>query len=319
MNVLVWHAHGSYTTSLVQGTHTYLVPVVPSRGPEGRGRATSWRWPGNVVEVAWDQLRGTPVDVVIAQRPHDLELFQAWTGLVPGRDVPVVFLEHNTPGGDVPFTAHPMRDREDLTLVHVTAFNALFWDNGRTPVRVIEHGVPDPETRWTGDVPRAGVVVNEPVRRGRAVGTDLLPQVSQRVGVDVFGMGVRGLRPHLGLDDLGTFEDLPQSQLLSLLAQRRVYVHLTRWTSLGLSLVEAMALGMPIVALATTAAVDAVPAAAGCVTTDVRQLLEAVSVLARDEARAAAAGAASREQYERRFGLGRFLDDWDAVLKEVTS
>ena len=31
MNILLWHVHGSWTTALVQGDHTYLVPVVPDR------------------------------------------------------------------------------------------------------------------------------------------------------------------------------------------------------------------------------------------------------------------------------------------------
>ena len=47
------------------------------------------------------------------------------------------------------------------------------------------------------------------------------------------------------------------------LARRRAYLHLCRWTSLGLSLIEAMAIGMPVVALATTEAVVAVPPDAG--------------------------------------------------------
>ena len=42
---------------------------------------------------------------------------------------------------------------------------------------------------------------------------------------------------------------------------RRCYVHPFRWTSLGLSLIEAMHLGMPVVALATTEVPDAVPPA----------------------------------------------------------
>ena len=38
VRVLLWHVHGSYTTALVQGHHTYLLPVTPDRGPDGRGR-----------------------------------------------------------------------------------------------------------------------------------------------------------------------------------------------------------------------------------------------------------------------------------------
>ena len=37
-------------------------------------------------------------------------------------------------------------------LVHVTHFNALFWDAGSTPTRVIEHGIVDPGERYTGEL-----------------------------------------------------------------------------------------------------------------------------------------------------------------------
>ena len=44
-------------------------------------------------------------------------------------------------------------------------------------------------------------------------------------------------------------------------------MHPIRWTSLGLSLLEAMHLGMPVVALGTTEVHEAVPPAAGFVST----------------------------------------------------
>ena len=60
------------------------------------------------------------------------------------------------------------------------------------------------------------------------------------------------------------------------LAARRVYVHPYRWTSLGLSLLEAMHLGMPVVALAATEAVEAVPREAGVLSTNPDELGAAV-------------------------------------------
>ena len=45
MRLLIWHVHGSWTTAFVQGPHTYLLPLMPGRGPDGRGRARTWDWP----------------------------------------------------------------------------------------------------------------------------------------------------------------------------------------------------------------------------------------------------------------------------------
>jgi hypothetical protein len=312
MRVLSWHVHGAWSTAFVQTGHDHLVPVVPGRGPDGLGRARTYRWPDTVTEVTPEQLADAEVDVVVLQRPRDLELADAWLGgRRVGLDLPAVYVEHDCPRGDVPHTRHPLADRDDVPIVHVTHFNELMWDSGRAPTAVIEHGVLDPGPRWTGELPRAGVVVNMPVRRGRLVGTDLLPAFAAAAPLDLFGMGtdqVPGVTAH----------DLPQSELHAALARRRVYVHPFRWTSLGLSLVEAMHLGMPVVVLATTEAVEAVPPAAGARSTCVDALVAAVRRYVADPDAAAEAGRVARRAALARYGIGRFVDDWDRLLKEVS-
>jgi glycosyltransferase involved in cell wall biosynthesis len=314
VNILLWHVHGSWTTALVQGRHSYLLPLTPDRGADGRGRAVTWDWPASAREVPYDRLRDEPVDVVVLQRPHEIELVTRWLGRRPGQHLPAVYVEHNTPKGDVPLTRHPLAERDDITLVHVTHFNDLFWDSGEAPTTVIEHGIVDPGPRWTGELDRVAVVVNEPLRRGRVTGTDLLPRFAASVPLDVFGMRTSGLRA----SQIMTY-DLPQHALHDALARRRVYLHPIRWTSLGLSLLEAMHLAMPVVALATTEVVAAVPGGAGVVSTRVDDLIDALHVLLADPGLGAELGRRARAAAIRRYGLERFLDDWDRLLKEVTA
>ncbi len=311
MNVLVWHVHGSWLTSFVRGPHTYLVPRVPDRGPDGAGRPArpgTFDWPAAAVEVTPAQLADAEVDVVVLQRPHEEQLATDWLGgRAPGRDVPAVYLEHNAPQGRIADLRHPAADRDDLTVVHVTHFNDLFWDCGSTRTTVIEHGIVDPGERYTGEIAAAAVVVNEPVRRGRVTGTDLLPRFAAAARIDLFGMGSEPLG---GLD-------LPQTKLHDALADRRLYLHPVRWTSLGLALLEAMHLGLPVVALATTEVVEAVPAKAGFVSTDVDVLVDAVRRLIADPDEARQRGRVARVAALERYGLARFLAEWDALLTDV--
>jgi glycosyltransferase involved in cell wall biosynthesis len=312
VRILLWHVHGSWTTALVQGDHEYLLPVLADRGPDGRGRAQTWDWPPAAREVTAEEGPDLDVDVVLLQRPHELErLAESWLGgRRPGRDLPAVYVEHNAPQGRIAEMRHPAADRPDLTIVHVTHFNDLFWDGGSTPSRVIEHGVVDPGYRYTGELPRAVVVINEARRRGRVTGTDLLPRLNGVVPIDLFGMDAGAL---------GGMENPPQQLLHDEMARRRVYLHPIRWTSLGLSLIEAMHLGMPVVALATTEAPEAVPPAAGTVSTDVRLLAEEVRRLVADPGLARERGVAARAAALDRYGLERFLADWDGLLEEVAS
>lgn len=166
MKLLVWHVHGSWTTAFVQGEHTYLLPTVDDRGPWGRGRCGR-PWPDSAVEVPPDELREADIDAVVLQRPEEIDLTVEWLGSRPGTDLPAVYVEHNTPRGHAANSRHPLADQDDIAIVHVTHYNELMWDNGIAPTVVIEHGVLDPGHRYTGELARAAVLINEPVRRGR--------------------------------------------------------------------------------------------------------------------------------------------------------
>jgi glycosyltransferase involved in cell wall biosynthesis len=252
------------------------------------------------------------VDVVVLQRPEELGgLCERWLGgRRPGREVPAIYLEHNAPQGRIAEMRHPAADRADLTLVHVTHFNDLFWDAGSTPTRVIEHGMVDPGYRYTGVLPRAVTALNEPVRRGRVTGTDLLERLSAAVDIDLYGIGTA---------ELGGVEDPPQSVLHEELPRRRVYLHPVRWTSLGLTLIEAMQLGMPVVGLATTEAPEAVPPEAGFLSTDVDRIAATLRRLVADPDEARERGRIARRVALERFGLERFLADWDRLLAQVVA
>ncbi len=322
MRVLIWHVHGSWSTAFVQGAHEYLVPLVADRGPDGRGRAQTWDWPEQAREVPVEALRDSTFDVVVLQRPHELELLQEWTGLRAGIDVPAVYVEHNAPTEGAAtsrhaLAQHPSTQQPHIPVVHVTKFNALMWDCGDSATTVIEHGVLDPGALYTGDRPSLAAVVNEPVRRWRVAGTDLLLHIAGQVDVEVYGMGMAELVSRAPQLTGRVHENLRQSTMHLELAEHRAYLHPYRWTSLGLALIEAMTIGQPVLALSTTEAPDAVPAAAGVVSNDLDVLVQTAHRWMRDPAEARERGAAARQHALQRYGLQRFLDDWDATLKEV--
>lgn len=318
----MWHVHGGYADAFFRGEHEYLVPVNAARDAWGLGLAGR-PWPA-AREVPSDLLRAEDIDVVVLQRPEEVEAVHRLTGRAPGRDLPAVYLEHNTPKPDAVGTLHPMAERTDIPIVHVTHFNHVFWDNGRARTVVVEHGVPDPGPRYTGDLARIGMVVNEPVRRWRITGSDLVPGFARIAPVDVFGMKTDELPAaldHAGEDGHGVVPagDLPPAQLHPQLARRRLYLHPLRWTSLGLALLEAMHLGMPVVALAATEAPRAIPPDAGVVSNDLDALHRAVASLLNDHALAAEHGRRARAHALAHYGHAAFLKRWDEVLGAVVA
>ncbi|PWV72773.1 glycosyltransferase [Nocardia neocaledoniensis] len=316
--VLVWHVHGSWMTSFVQGPHRSLIPHDPRWGTWALGRCGR-PWPDRAEDITPEALADEHVDVVVVQRPRELELARRWLRRTPGVDVPLMYVEHSPPTGHAATTRHPMADRDDLTLVHVTEFNRLMWDNGDTRVRVVPHGVLDPGDRYTGELERVATIVDEPLRRWRVTGTDLLADLSDAAPVDVFGVDTEQVHTAVGRPRERVFGhgDLRQDRVHAEMARRRVFAHTPRWTSLGPSVLEAMHLGMPIVAVGTTEAAAAVPPEAGVVSADAAVLARAVARYVREPDLARLAGKAARHWAQANFGIAQFVEHWNDLLAEA--
>jgi hypothetical protein len=77
-----------------------------------------------------------------------------------------------------------------------------------------------------------------------------------------------------------------------------------------------MQMGMPVIGLATTEAVAAVPPDAGVLSTRVDTLIAAAHWLLEEPDEARLLGAPARQAALARHGLCRFLADWDRLLEE---
>jgi glycosyltransferase involved in cell wall biosynthesis len=297
--------------SFVAGRHHCVIPVNESKDSYGRGLCGR-NWP-RAQEVPWWRLHEEDIDLVVLQRPGEIELATRWLGRRPGIDIPAVYVEHNTPRPSAVDSVHPIAGRDDIPVIHVTDFNRLMWNNGVAPTRVINHGIADPGYLYTGELPAVATMIDEPRRRWRTVGADLLEELSARVPIDVWGIESESLS---GAGHIRGRGDVAAPGLLHRVARRRVYLHTARWTSLGLSLIDAMYLGMPVVAVASTMAPLIVPAEAGVVSGDVATLAHALEGFVTDLSTASAAGKAARDFAMTHFALDRFLADWDVVINE---
>ena len=184
------------------------------------------------------------------------------------------------------------------------------WDSGRTPTRVIRHGVRvPPELSYAGDLPKAISVVNNLPSRGRRTGEDVFRRVRESIPIDLAGMGS---------EDLGGLGDLPLNRLHSVEVRYRLFFNPIRYTSLGLAVCEAMMLGLPIVGLATTEMAVAVEnGVSGYVDTDVGRLIEFMRQLLDDPVEARRLGEGARRRSQDVFGLGRFVSDWRETFEDV--
>jgi glycosyltransferase involved in cell wall biosynthesis len=311
LKILTWHTHGSYLYYLTQVPHEFYVLSKPGRPAGYGGRCGHLPWGDNVFDMPVEEVAKHEFDCILFQ-DDDQYLKDQYEFLTPAqRALPKIYLEHDTPREHPTDMPHPVDD-PNILLVHVTAFNQLMWNNRRTATRVIEHGVIVPEgVTYNGHLDRGLVVVNHLGRRGRRLGGDVFAAARERVPLDLVGMGAEEM------DGLG---EVLHADLPAFTANYRFLFNPIRYTSLGLAVIEAMMVGVPIVGLATTEVATVIEnGKSGYVDTNVSNLIERMQELLRDPHEARRLGEGAHKRALERFSISRFIADWDRALRDVTA
>jgi hypothetical protein len=305
LKILLWHVHGSYLNVLTRIDQDWYLPIRPG-APDGYGGRSGYDLPDFVRDVPAEQVRDLDLDLVIFQTPQNYLEDRNDILSDQQRELPAIYLEHNTPRPHAVDTAHPVDD-PTILLVHVTHYNRLMWDNGRTPASVVEHSVAiDPRARYTGRLERGVTVANGMPRRPRIAGYDFFLAARRAVPLDAIGMQT---------EEFGGLGDIKYPLLHGRMAEYRFLFSPMRYTSLPLAVVEAMTVGMPIVALATTE----LPAVirngeTGYVSCDPDELIERMRFLLAAPVEARRLGDNARQLALARFGFERFSRDWHAAF-----
>jgi hypothetical protein len=310
LNVLTWHTHGSYLYYLSQAPHEFYVLSKPGRPPGYGGRCGHIPWGDNVHDLPVEAARDMQFDCILFQDDHQWEKDQYAFLTAAQRALPRIYLEHDPPRAHPTDTPH-LVDDPGVLLVHVTPFNELMWDNGRTPTRVIEHGVLVPDgVRYRGDLERGLVITNHLDRRGRRMGPDLFLQVRAQLPLELVGMAA---------EELGGLGEIEHGQLPAFASRYRFLFSPIRYSSLGLAVIESMMIGMPIVALATAEMATVIEnGVSGYTDTSVATLALRMQALLREPGLARQLGEGARRRARERFSIERFADDWDKALRYVT-
>lgn len=308
IKILTWHIHGSYLYYLSEGNFEIYLPTHEKKTEGYIGRATTFPFGPNVLEVPAGQVKETSFDCILFQSPANYEYDQYAILSEKQRQLPRVYLEHDPPQGVPTDTRHVVQDTE-VTIVHVTHFNRLMWDAGQVPTRVIEHGVIAPEVSYTGKHEKGVVVINNLGDRGRRLGLDIFMEVRKHVPLDLVGMGA---------EKIGGLGEILHPQLPAFIKDYRFMFNPIRYTSLGLAVIEAMMIGLPVVGLATTELPTLIrDGHSGILHTNPDHLIAGMKALLEDKALAVRLGLEGKRDAMNRFNIDRFADDWYQLFSEV--
>jgi glycosyltransferase involved in cell wall biosynthesis len=309
LKILIWHIHGGYLNALAQLDHDWYLPIKPGRPGRYIGRGERSTLPAHLHEVPAEDVRDLDLDLIIFQTPENYHEDQFEILTDAQRRLPQIYLEHNTPRPHPTDSRHPVDD-PNVLLVHVTHYNRLMWDAGRTPTTVIEHSVAiDPTIRYSGERAQGITVINEIQRRGRIAGYDLFLQARDQVPLTIAGMRSA---------ELGGLGDIHYSQLHRRVAEYRFLFSPMRYTSLPLAVIEAATIGMPVVALATTELPSVIESGVhGYISCDPDELIARMRDLLDSPELARRLGANAHDLARARFGMPRFIRDWNAGFARI--
>lgn len=304
LKIFTWHIHGSYLFYLSQGDYEIYIPIDLKRSAGYYGRGETFPFGNNVHEVPVELVKELEFDLILFQDDKNYLSDQFSILSASQRNLPKIYLEHDPPWGHPTNEQHPVKD-DNVTLVHVTHFNAMMWDNNGLDTRVIEHGVMKPDVTATLEQDKGIVVVNHLIERGRIAGADIFEKISREIPLDLVGMGK------------GTIREVIHPQLPSFMTSYRFFFNPMRYTSLGLALCEAMMLGLPVIGTATTEQACVVENGIdGFVSSDINKLRDKMRMLISDLDVAWQMGQNARKKAEERFNINRFTTEWSALFAE---
>jgi hypothetical protein len=300
--------HGNYLLYLSRANVEFYLPVATGRPGHG-GRGTTFPFPDRVHDIPAESVRDLEFDCILFQTQQNYLDDQYQLLSAAQRSLPRIYLEHDPPQGHATDTRHAVDDPNTL-LVHVTPFNALMWDSGRTPTRIIEHGVFVPkDVRYSGELPRGLTIVNHLRRRGRRLGADVFSRVREQVPLDLVGMDA---------ESMGGLGEVRPLELAEFEARYRFVFNPIRYTSLGLAVIEAMMIGLPIVGLATTEMATVIEdGVSGFISTNPDDLIEPMRSLLTDRDLARRLGERARRAAIERFSIERFAREWEETFATV--
>jgi hypothetical protein len=305
LKVFTWHVHGGYLYYLTQANCDFYLPVSASRMDGYGGKVSDDPLGDNVHEIPVDEIKNTSFDVILFQSRQHYEVDQYQIFSPEQLKLPKLYLSHEAPNGHPTNTQHFVTD-PSVTLVHVTHYNQLMWYSPNNPTALIEHGVIDPSVQYRGRFERGLVVINNLHKRGRQLGFDIFEDMRKRVPLDIVGLNTQ---------EIGGLGPIRHDELPEFMAQYRFLFSPIRYSSLALSIIEAMMVGLPIVGLATTELSTVItPGVNGYVSLNLDELEGHMRDLLDSPYQAQKLGENAKAYAQKRFSIQRFAADWQKVL-----
>lgn len=222
--------------------------------------------------------------------------------------IPIIVLDHTEPPPNaLKMFMKQLREMRGDKHVYITEHNKNTWDD--PDGIVINHGIDtDIFTGWNG-LKNCGIsVVNLFPERDVFCGWNIWQEISQSINIDLFGFN-----PSLKTKSINDI-----SELVSELSQHRYYLNTSQHSPVPLSMLEAMAVGCPIVTTDKQEISKIIEHGVnGFKSNNTNELIDYCKQLENDYELAKSLGQAARQTILDKFNINRFCVEWNKVFMDT--
>lgn len=304
LKILTMPTHEGHASIMAKTGHEFHMITAPGHKP--------WNFhtrplPHNHFVITLDRIENFhPIeqyDIVLSQ--NRLANYHILKPIAARYNIPFVAIDHTEPPpGMVGEYLHRLEAMRGNPNVFITEFNKQSW-KGYPADPVIPHGIDTSLFRgYHGTEPRGLSVVNLFPQRDMFCGWTLWKDITSTIPVKLVG------------ENPGLSESISDvSKLIAELCSARFFLNTSQWSPVPLSMIEAMACGCPVV----TTAKQEIPniirnGENGFMSNDPEELKGYCKQLLDDKDLATRLGAAGRQTVIERFGIDRFVANWNRVL-----
>lgn len=230
-------------------------------------------------------------------------------------NIPIININHCLPW--IKITKKQIQQIHDMRTnieVFITRYSRDQWGYDDSNSFIIEHGI-DTDLFRPQNIDKEYdciVVCNDYIQRNWCCGYDVFCQVTGHPNNPQFNYKVLGSTP--GLSEPAN----NVNELISYYNKSKIFLCTATVSPISMALLEAMACGLPVVALSTCAVPEIITHAYnGMISEDPRDLQNYCRELLMDEGMRIELGNNARKTIEERFNLNRFTNQWEKVFRNL--
>jgi glycosyltransferase involved in cell wall biosynthesis len=327
IKVLSHHAHSSYQTALSEIPGVEFYHVIDSTGIWPADKKPKFVWPANMpcptnikgIEAA--DIRIEDFDLILLHWHPFIETFSNLWG-----DLPVIFIEHTRPyhnmAGEVNHWKNMRHEYIDFT-VYITESSKEAWDekNNEKTAAVIYHSI-DVDAFPKKTLYNSKLIMtttNEFITRDWACGFTFWANVLGLSGkpyfpkdqIQLFGYGNDNIKPYAK-------GRRTREEVLDLLTNAGVYFNPSQMSPIPMSLLEAAAVGTPIVSTAKCEVGRLFKNGVhGIISDDVSELRNGIKELLNNPEKAKEMADNARALVQEKFAPIAFRENWTNIFNRV--